>query len=107
MATVSKRRCDRRVGLRKKEVILLDKEDWKLATKIMLGLGLFLISCGICADCYPVAHTNWLYGRWIDYPYQTQGTILFVVGIAVLIVAACLNERAKTAHGRMPLPVPP
>jgi hypothetical protein len=85
----------------------LDKEDWKLATKITLALGLFLIVVGICADCYPVAHSNWLYGHWVDYPYQTEGTILFLAGVGVLIVAACFREREKTVRARMSLPVPP
>ena len=89
------------------EVIRLDKEDWKLATKIMLGLGLFCVAVGILGMCYFEVHRSWLGYTWLSYPYYEQGVCLLVVGVAVLIVAACLNERVKTAHTRMPLPAPP
>jgi len=95
------------VGLQEREVIRLDKEDWKLAMKIMLGLGLFCVAVGIFGMCYFEVHRSWLGLTWRSYPYYEQGVCLLILGIAVLIVAACLNERVKTAHARVPLPVPP
>jgi uncharacterized membrane protein len=83
-------------------VKLLDKEDWKLATMISLALGILFLAVGVFAICYFEVHRSWLGYTWLNYPFQQQGVILGILGMVLLVVAACFNERVKTK-----LPIPP
>ena len=63
----------------------------------IVGLGILVLAIGVILCFYPVEYTQYLLGipirTWVEYPYREYGFILFLVGIAVLVVGLAIPKK--------------
>lgn len=75
----------------------------------IVGLGILVLAIGVILCFYPVEYTQYLLGipirTWVEYPYREYGFILFLVGIAVLVMGLAIPK--KVGRSVPPLTTPP
>ena len=77
----------------------------------IVALGIFVLVIGVILCFYPVEYTQYLLGypvrTWVEYPYQGYGFILFLVGIAVLVVGLAIPKKIERPVPSLPTPPQP